>query len=53
MYSDEEYRDYVDNVVSTNNLVRVAKIENDPIFTQWANENGFSQTELAMIQPTY
>ena len=53
MNSDLEYQNYVQDIVSQNNLVRVMDIKNDEMFTNWAEKNWFSQLELAMIQPTY
>ncbi len=53
MYQDLEYKNYVDNIVQTNNNVRVMNIDNDMVFNNWLNKNGFTQLEAAMIQPTY
>lgn len=40
------------NVRETNNLVYVREIES-PAFFEWAETNGFSVPELALIQPAY
>ena len=52
MYSDTEYIDFVDTVVETNNNVKVMDVESE-VFFNWLDENGFTQLEAAMIQPTY
>lgn len=53
MYSDPEYKDYVDTVVKTNNNVQVMDIKNDTVFNSWLEKYGFNQLEAAMIQPSY
>lgn len=53
MYSDPEYKDYVDTIVKTNNNVQVMNIKNDIVFNSWLEKYGFSQLETAMIQPSY
>lgn len=53
MNQDVEYQDFVEQVVNTNNNVKIMDIQDDATVNVWADTYGFSIVELAMIQPTY
>lgn len=48
-----ENKIFIENIVNTNNNIRIMDAQSNPIINKWANEYGFSILELAMIQPTY